>query len=213
MAGGGRRATHRMRAALVARRRADLPVDKSITPERSRTCVARPFDGGGYLTGSSGVLGVGPSEDTRHRAVRSISSANRCVPGRRMDGCSLVADPANQENPPGRIRRRWHVHGGVHLNITGQNGHIGLREAPPVSSPTGHRHERLCVSGQGHLRPSGYSLYAGGALRCGPSGAVRQLKSPRTQPSPDGSRVLPLEADDSEWTSHPWFIVALAWTL
>src|SRR5439155_98207 len=32
------------------------------------------------------------------------------------------------------------------------------------------------------------------------------------QPSPDGSRVLSLDAPLTEWTAHPWITIGLGWT-
>ena len=32
------------------------------------------------------------------------------------------------------------------------------------------------------------------------------------QPSPDGSRIRPITADDKDWTMHTWISAGLAWT-
>jgi hypothetical protein len=186
--------------------------------------------GGGYLTGSSGVIGVGPSDGYTATARFEVSFGKPLafyLEGTYGRLQRLVADPKqNQENhfSGPYPADAGIVMGGVHLNITGPKTwhHIG----PYIGGAGG-----VVFASDPDIDTSGYAFQAKGIF--GPEVGIRwylgrrfavrtewrwmywQLKYPSAykQPSPDGSRVLPLDADDSEWTSHPWFIVALAWTL
>jgi len=184
---------------------------------------------GGYLGGDHGVVGVGPAEGPTATARFEVTFSKALVfylggtYGRMKRN---VADPT--KNQASHISGPIYtdigiVEGGGHLNLTGLKTWHGM--APYIGASAG-----VIIANDPPVDTSGYVFQA--KARFGPEGGIRwylgrrlalrtelrwmfwQLKYPLAykQPSPDGSRVLPIDADDSEWTDHPWVTIGVAWT-
>ncbi len=113
---------------------------------------------------------------------------------------------------------------GLQFVLTGRKTWHGF--APFLGASVG-----VAASGGSPADPSGYLF--GNKFTFGPEGGVRWYPARRfsvrsdfrlvywklnypisyKDPSPvDGSRVLPLEASQSEWTAHPWITIGIGWT-
>jgi hypothetical protein len=186
--------------------------------------------GGGYLTGSQGVVDVGPSDGPTATARFEVSFGKplafylETTYGRMS---RYIQDPTqNQENhKSGPVKVNLGIAmGGVHLNLTGPKTWHGI--APYVGGAGG-----VVFANEPAADSSGYEFQPKGIV--GPEVGIRwylgrqlairtearwmfwklEYPSAYKQPSPDGSRVLDIGAEDSEWTTHPWVTVTLAWTL
>ena len=186
--------------------------------------------GGGYLTGERGVVNVGPSDGPTATARFEVSFGKPLAFYLETTYARLsryIADPSQNEEDhfSGPVQSNVGiVMGGVHLNITGPKTwhHFGpyiggaagvvFADDPPADS-SGYKFSAKAIVGP----EVGLRLYLSRrfAVRTEMRWSFWQLKYPSTfkSPSPDGSRILPIDADDDEWTSHPWLTVMLAWTL
>ena len=185
--------------------------------------------GAGYVSGSRGAVGVGPSNG-------GIAGARFEVPFGKPLGFFIgagygrlsrfIADPtkdsANHISGPVDVDVVV-FEGGIHLFLTGAkawhafapilgaSGGIIIARDPPADS-SGYR-----FRAKGMFGPElGLRVYMGRrvALRADARLMFWQLTYPLAykQPSPDGSRVQEIGAADKEWTRHPWISVGLGWT-
>jgi hypothetical protein len=187
--------------------------------------------GGGYLSGSRGSVGVGPSNG-------GIGTARFEVPfgkplaffmGAGYGRLSrYIADPtkdsANHISGPVNVAVVT-IEGGIHLMLTGAKAWHAF--APILGASAG-----VIIAKDPAADSSGYRFRAKGMF--GPEAGLRvyfgrrvalradarlmfwQLTYPLAykQPSPDGSRVQSIDppAPSKEWTRHPWISVGLGWT-
>ena len=193
--------------------------------KRGRTLILS----GGYLTGSRGAVGVGPSNG-------GMASLRFEVPFGKPLGFFIGAgygrlsrfiqdptkDSAAHMSGPITVDAGV-VEGGVHLFLTDSRtwhsfapmigvsgGAIFARD--PSADSSGYRFRAKGMFGpEAALR-----WYLGRRLALHAQGRLMfwQLNYPLAykQPSPDGSRVQPLTAPDKEWTRHPWISIGLGWT-
>lgn len=193
--------------------------------KRGRTIILS----GGYLMGSRGAVGVGPSNG-------GMATARFEVPFGKPLGFFLgagygrlsrfIADPTKDSaaHISGPINVDVAVfEGGVHLFLTdsrtwhafapmlGVSGGVIIARDPPADT-SGYRFRAKGMFGP----EAGLRWYLGRRLALRAEGRLMfwQLNYPLAykQPSPDGSRVQPLTAPDKEWTRHPWISIGLGWT-
>lgn len=193
--------------------------------KRGRTLILS----GGYVTGTRGIVGVGPSNGdmaTLRFEVpfgkplafflgASYGRMTRFVADPTKDSAAHISGPVNTYVGV--------FEGGVHLLLSGSKAWHGF--APIVGASGG-----VIFANNPAEDSSGYRFRAKGifgpelGLRwyLGRRVAVRtdvrfefwQLNYPLAykQPSPDGSRVLPITAADNQWTMHPWISVGMGWS-
>ena len=187
------------------------------------------FVGVGYVSGGRGIVGVGPSKGRAWSAryerpfSRILSAtlgvgyaqASRFVADPAKDSASHISGPFDQA--------LYVVDVGVQFLLTGAKTWRGF--APFLGVSGG-----VAISGTPPTDSSGYRF--GNRATFGPQVGVRWYPARRIsvradmrllfwkltyplaykQPSPDGSRVLPLGGAESEWTRHPWITVGVGWT-
>jgi hypothetical protein len=193
--------------------------------KRGRTLIL----GAGYVSGSRGVVGVGPSNG-RMASARFEVPLNKSLTGflggayGRMS--RFVADPTKDSaaHISGPVNTDVVVlDGGFHLMLTGAKAwhafapYLGasagviLATSPPADS-SGYRFRFKGIFGP----ELGLRWYLGRRIAVRADARVEfwQLSYPPAykQPSPDGSRVLQVGAADTEWTRHPWIGIGLGWT-
>jgi hypothetical protein len=222
-------------ALMTASPPARLPAQVGHPPEHSpyhdvkhgKTLIL----GAGYLGGSRGAVGVGPSNGP-------IASARLEVPfgkplafflGAGVGRLSrLIADPtkdaASHFSGPVTVDVAV-VEGGVHLflsnaktwhgfaPIIGASAGVIIARDPPADS-SGYR-----FRAKGLFGPElGMRFYLGRrvALRADARLVFWQLRYPSSykQPSPDGTRIREIDPPDpdKEWTRHQWISAGLGWT-
>jgi hypothetical protein len=193
--------------------------------KRGRTLIL----GAGYLSGGRGVVGVGPSDGSMASARfevplnKSLAAFLGAAYGRMS---RFVADPTKDSaaHISGPVNTDVVIlDGGLHLMLTGAkawhafapyagaSGGVMLATSPPADT-SGYRFRFKGIFGP----ELGLRWYVGRRIAVRADARVEfwQLSYPATykQPSPDGSRVLPVGSADKEWTRHPWIGIGLGWT-
>ena len=185
----------------------------------------------GYLGGSRGSVGVGLSSGKtggiRYEASFGAIGASLGLAYGRTD--RFVVDPTQDSLSPQRKTGPFPndvvlLDAGLQLVLTGRKTWRGF--APYVGGALG-----VAISGSSPRDASGYKF--GTKFMLAPNAGVRWYPARRLslrgdfrlvlwklnypisykQPAPgDGSRVLPLNATLTEWTSHPWATIGVGWT-
>ncbi len=185
----------------------------------------------GYLGGSRGSVGVGLSSGKtggiRYEASFGAIGASLGLAYGRTD--RYVVDPTQDSLSPQRKTGPFPndvvlADAGLQLVLTGRKTWRGF--APYVGGALG-----VAISGSAPRDASGYKF--GTKFMLAPNAGVRWYPARRLslrgdfrlvlwklnypisykQPAPgDGSRVLPLNAALTEWTSHPWATIGVGWT-
>jgi len=184
----------------------------------------------GYLGGSRGSVGVGLS-DGKTAGIRyevpfgAIGASLGLAYGRTN---RFVVDPTKDSTSPARTTGPFPndvvlVDAGLQLVLTGRKTWRGI--APYVGGALG-----MVISGASPSDASGYQF--GSKFTVAPNAGLRWYPARRLSvrgdlrlvlwklnypvsykvPASDGSRVLPLTASFSEWTSHPWATIGVGWT-
>jgi hypothetical protein len=185
--------------------------------------------GGGYLSGSRGAVGVGPSNGAITSARFEVpfgkplafffgagyGRLSRFIADPTKDAASHISGPITVDVVV--------VEGGLHLllsnaktwhgiaPILGASAGVIIARDPPADS-SGYR-----FRAKGLFGPElGMRFYLGRrvALRADARLVFWQLRYPLAykQPSPDGSRVQEIGEPEKEWTRHPWISIGLGWT-
>lgn len=193
--------------------------------QRGRTLIL----GGGYLSGDRGVVGVGPADGgtaTLRFEVpfgKPLAFFLEAGYGRLS---RYVADPTKNmaDHISGPIKINVGMfQGGVDLMLSGAkswhhmapyiggSGGVIFAEDPPVDSSGYHFGARGILGPEVGIR---WYLGRGVHVRTELRWMFWELSYPLAykQPSPDGSRILDLSADEKEWTDHPWISIGLGWT-
>ena len=185
---------------------------------------------GGYLTGSRGVVGVGPSNgptaSVRFEVPFGRSPLAFFLGAGYGRMTRFVADPTRNAalHISGPVNTSvGMVEGGAHIMLSGAKAwhilapYIGasggaIFASNPPADVSGYRFRVKGMFGP----EAGIRWYLGRrvAIRTEARLMFWQLNYPLAykQPSPDGSRVLELGASEKEWTRHPWISAGLAWT-
>ena len=184
----------------------------------------------GYLSGSRGSVGVGLADGKtvgiRYEVLFGAVGASLGLAYGQTN--RFVVDPTKDSTSPARKTGPFPndvvlVDAGLQLVLTGRKTWRGF--APYVGGGLG-----MAVSGTSPSDPSGYRF--GSKLTVAPNAGLRWYPARRLSvrgdfrlvlwklnypvsykvPAGDGSRVLPLTASFSEWTSHPWATIGVGWT-
>lgn len=183
----------------------------------------------GYLAGDAGKLGVGPSDGPSVTGRFEISLGGPTLVSLGTTYARLerdVLDPAQvadsqRSGPFDAGILMFDV--GLQLRLTGQKS--WRRVAPYLGAAMG-----LAFEISGPADPGGFNF--GTKFTLAPGAGVRvypgqhlsvsadfrllfwKLSYPASYqfPSPDGSTILPPGASTSDWTTHPWTSVGVAWT-
>ena len=185
--------------------------------------------GGSYLTGSRGVVGVGPS-NARMGGLRyevPFASVLGFSLGAAVGEASRYAvDPTKNQGfrTSGPYNTTIAIFDATaRVMLTGSKGWHGfapffgafggfVTQSGVASDASGYR-----FATKGTFGPDiGLRWFPtrAVALRADARLAFWKLAYPLTYkvPSPDGTRVLDIAAEDHEWTRHPWISVGLGWT-
>jgi hypothetical protein len=184
----------------------------------------------GYLSGSRGVIGVGPSEAEMYgfRFERPLGRTLGVVFNFSNGSASQnVIDPTKDSTTRTTPNVRSNlaiVDMGLYMTVTG--GKTWRRFAPYLAFTAG-----AAIASHPQSDVSSYSF--GTRFQFGPNAGVRfyplrrrlsvradgrwvfwRLAYPLQfkQPGPDGSRVLRIDGSSSEWTSHPWVSLGVGYT-
>jgi len=184
----------------------------------------------GYLGGSRGSVGVGLSDGKtvgiRYEVLFGAIGASLGLAYGQTS--RFVVDPTKDSTSPARTTGPFPndvvlVDAGLQLVLTGRKTWRGF--APYVGGGLG-----MAISGAAPSDPSGYQF--GSKFTVAPNAGLRWYPARRLSvrgdlrlvlwklnypvsykvPASDGSRVLPLTASFSEWTSHPWATIGVGWT-
>lgn len=184
----------------------------------------------GYLGGSRGSLGVGLSDGKtggiRYEAQFGAIGASLGLAYGRTS--RYVVDPTKDSLSPLRKTGPFPndvvlADAGLQLMLTGRKTWRGF--APYVGGSLG-----FAIGGASPRDSSGYKF--GTKFTIAPNAGLRWYPARRLsvrgdfrlvlwklnypisykQPASDGSRVLPLTAALTEWTSHPWATIGVGWT-
>jgi len=184
---------------------------------------------GGYLGGSRGEVPVGPS-DGPYAGLRFERPLSRVMAITIETGYAqttrYIADPAKDSASryTGPVDEPlFMLDVGLMLRLTGAKawhrfapyvgftGGVAIATSPPPD-PSGYEFKARGMFGPNlGLR---WYLTSGLSLRIDTRLRFWQLKYPLEyqQLSPDGTRVMPLGADLSDWTTHPSATIGLGWT-
>jgi len=184
----------------------------------------------GYLGGGRGSVGVGLSDGTtggiRYEVPFGAVGASLGLAYGRTN--RFVVDPTKDSTSPARTSPPVAndvvlIDAGLQLVLTGRKTWRGF--APYVGGALG-----VAIGGTTSRDSSGYRF--GTKFTLAPNAGLRWYLARRVsvrsdfrlvlwklnypisykQPASDGSRVLPLTAALTDWTSHPWATIGVGWT-
>ena len=184
----------------------------------------------GYLSGSRGSVGVGLADGKtvgiRYEVLFGAVGASLGLAYGQTN--RFVVDPTKDSTSPARKTGPFPndvvlVDAGLQLVLTGRKTWRGF--APYVGGALG-----VAIGGAAPRDSSGYKF--GTTFTLAPNAGVRWYPARRLSvrgdfrlvlwklhypvsykvPASDGSRVLPLTASLTEWTSHPWATIGVGWT-
>jgi len=184
----------------------------------------------GYLGGGRGSVGVGLSDGTtggiRYEVPFGAVGASLGLAYGRTN--RFVVDPTKDSSSPARTSPPVAndvvlIDAGLQLVLTGRKTWRGF--APYVGGALG-----VAIGGTTSRDSSGYRF--GTKFTLAPNAGLRWYLARRVsvrsdfrlvlwklnypisykQPASDGSRVLPLTAALTDWTSHPWATIGVGWT-
>lgn len=183
----------------------------------------------GYFSGDAGALGVGASDGPTATARFELALGGATVVSMGASYAQLqrdVLDPAEDSTSrrSGPVDSNvLLVDAGLQLRLTGQK--TWRRLSPYIGAAIG-----LAWELSGADDPGGYTF--GTKFTIAPGAGVRIYPAQRLSvvadvrmllwrlsyptsyqnPGPDGSRILEPGASTTDWTTHPWASVGVAWT-
>ncbi len=216
-------------AAGADRLAAQVGYDPGHSPYRDIVGGGAVVLAAGYLGGGRGQTGVGMSNGATGSARFELPLGHTVSVSFNLASARtsrFLIDPTKDSltRKSGPIRTSVSLADvGLQLLLTG--GKTWHRLAPFVGGSLG-----LALGGNPTTDASGYHF--GTTFQFAPSAGVRWYPTRRLsvrtdfrlvfwkltyplsfkQPGPDGSRVLSVDASDTEWTKHPWISVGLGWT-
>lgn len=207
--------------------------DPARSPYRDVIVGRGPVVFAGYLGGDRGRAGAGPSSARTLGARFEVPAGQSLLllaSAAYLRGDRFIIDPAADSSSPDRrtgphLAELLHAELALQLRLTGAKSWRGL--SPYVGAGLGMAFD---MGSPGDTTGSGYAFRSKVTL----SGAVgmRWYATPRVSvqagarllfwrlrypvsfhgAAPDGSRVVPLEEDLTDWTVHPWISLGVGWT-
>lgn len=207
--------------------------DPNNSPYRDLVMGSGPVVFAGYLGGDRGRAGVGPSNAMTFGARYELPTGRSLVlqvSAAYLQGDRFIVNPAvNATDPERRTGPAdtdlLHAEVAMQLRLTGVKTWHGL--APYLGFGVGMAFD---AASPGDTTNSGYefrsklTFSAGTGLRVQTSRRIKlhadvrmlfwRLRYPVSfhSSAPDGSRVVPLEENLTDWTIHPWISLGAGWT-
>ncbi|MGH7608075.1 MAG: hypothetical protein ACREME_12130 [Gemmatimonadales bacterium] len=203
------------------------------SPFRDIVLASGPVVFAGYLGGDRGRAGAGPANVVTFGARYELPAGRSLVlqfSGAYLRGDRFILDPAADASSPARRTgpvqtELVHAEVGLQLRLTGAKSWRGL--SPHIGAALGMAFD---VNSPGDTTASGYGFRSkvtlGGGVGVRWYAARRvtiqtdarlllwRLRYPVSfhSEAPDGSRVVPLEEELTDWTAHPWISLGIGWT-